>query len=192
MAKEAPKKEEAAAAPAGKSNMKKIIVIVLVLVLVLAVAGVGAVLMLKKKAKSADGEEAAAEQTHETAAFDPHKPPVFVAMEPFTVNLQPENGEQFLQVVATLRVQNDKIGEEVKVFMPQIRHEVLSLLSGKKASEVTTPDGRKELAKNIREIVNEILGWTPPKKKKKSADDEEGSADGAPVMGVFFTQFIVQ
>ncbi|WP_018606627.1 flagellar basal body-associated FliL family protein [Uliginosibacterium gangwonense] len=193
MAKEAPKKEEAPApVPAGKSNMKKIIVMVLILVLVLAVAGVGAVLMLKKKSKAADGEEATAEQTHEAAAFDPHKPPVFVAMEPFTVNLQPENGEQFLQVVATLRVQNDKIGEEVKVFMPQVRHEVLSLLSGKKASEVTTPDGRKELAKDIRDIVNNVLGWTPPKKKKKSVDDGEAGDDGAPVVGVFFTQFIVQ
>lgn len=193
MAKEAPKKDEAAA-PAGKSNFKKILVIGIVVVLVVALAGVGAIVLLKKKAP-AGGEEANAEQTHEKPKFDPHKPPVFVAMEPFTVNLQPENGEQYLQVVATLKVDDEKTGEEVKVYMPQIRHEVLSLLADKKASEVTSPDGREQLAKDIRGIVNEILGWTPPKKKKKKGADDEGSDDdssGAPIKGVFFTQFIVQ
>jgi len=190
MAKEAPKKEDpAAAAPAAKSG-KKMIIIIIVVVLVLAIAGVGVLLLLKKKSKPAEGEEAATEQTHETAKFDPHKPPVFLPMEPFTVNLQSDMGEQFLQVVATMRVADDKVGEQIKVFMPQIRHEVLSLLAGKKAAEITSPEGRETLAEEIRGIVNDVLGWEPPKKKKKS-EDAHGS-DGAPVMGVFFTQFIVQ
>lgn len=192
MAKEAPKKEEAAApaAPPAKSSKKLIILIVLVVV-ILAVAGAGVVLLMKKKAKAAEGEEAVAEETaHEEAQFDPKKPPVFVPMEPFTVNLQAEAGEQFLQVVATMRVADDKIGEQIKVFMPQIRHEVLSLLAGKKASEITTPEGREGLAEEIRGLVNDVLGWEPPKKKKK-AEGSHGN-DGAPVVGVFFTQFIVQ
>lgn len=190
MAKEAPKKEEAGAPPAKSS--KKLIIMIIVLVLVLAIAGVGVLLLLKKKAKPAEGEEAAAtEQTHETAKFDPHKPPVFIPMEPFTVNLQSDTGDQFLQVVATMRVSDDKIGEQIKVFMPQIRHEVLSLLAGKKAAEIVSPDGREALAEEIRGIVNDVLGWEPPKKKKKT-EDAHGGSDGAPVMGVFFTQFIVQ
>lgn len=190
MAKEAPKKEEAAGAPPAKSS-KKLIIMIVVLVVILAVAGAGVLMLMKKKAKPTEGEEAEApEQTHETAKFDPHKPPVFLPMEPFTVNLQPENGEQFLQIVATMRVADDKIGEQVKVFMPQIRHEVLSLLAGKKASEITSPEGREALAEEIRGIVNDVLGWEPPKKKKKSSGGE--GSDGAPVIGVFFTQFIVQ
>ncbi len=192
MAKEAPKKEEAPAAPPpAKSSKKKLIIMIVIAVVILAVLGAGALLMLKKKAKAAEGEEAAAtEEAHDAVKFDPKKPPVFVPMEPFTVNLQAEAGEQFLQVVATMRVADDKVGEQIKTFMPQIRHEVLSLLAGKKASEITSPEGREGLAEEIRGIVNDVLGWEPPKKKKK-AEDSHGS-DGAPVIGVFFTQFIVQ
>lgn len=187
--KEAPKKEEAATNVPAKSS-KKLLLLIVIGVLVLAVVGLGAVLVLKKKDKAATEEEAAAEETTH-AKFDPHKPPVFLPMEPFTVNLQPENGEQFLQVVISLRVTDDKTGEQVKVFMPQIRHEILSLLSSKKSSEITSQEGRESLAEEMREIINSILGWTPPKKKKKASSGNE-SSDDAPVAGVFFTQFIVQ
>ena len=186
--KEAPKKEEVATSVPAKSG-KKMILLIMVGVLVFAVVGLGTVLILKKKGKASTEEESVAEETS-TAKFDPHKPPVFLPMEPFTVNLQPENGEQFLQVVISLRVVDEKIGEQIKVFMPQIRHEILSLLSSKKSSEITSQEGRESLAEEMRGIINSILGWTPPKKKKKASSGND--IDGAPVAGVFFTQFIVQ
>lgn len=195
--KEAPKKDEAAAeaAPPAKKSKKMLILIVLVVVLLGLIAG-GAFMLLGKKKAAADGEEEeVAEETHAAAkkwpAFDPSKPPVFMPLEPFTVNLQPENGEQFLQVVASVRVIDMTVGDTVKTFMPQIRHEVLSLLAGKKASEITTPEGREDLAEEMKEIMNDVLGWEPaPKKKgkKKAAEEEEVG----PVVSVFFTQFIVQ
>jgi len=188
--KEAKKKEEPAEATPKKS--KKMLIIVVALVVV--IGGLAAALLLvmgKKSGDNAGHEEQAAEETNaEHPKFDPHKPPIFVALEPFTVNLAPEDGnEQYLQVVASLRVADDKVGEEVKAFMPEIRHEVLSLLAGKKSSEITTPDGREELADDIKDICNEVMGWEPPssKRKKKSEPEETG-----PVISVYFTQFIVQ
>lgn len=185
--KEAPKKEEVATSVPAKSR-KKMLLLIVIGVLVLAVASLGAVLILKKKGKAATEEETVAEEPS-TAKFDPHKLPVFLPMEPFTVNLQPENGEQFLQVVISLRIEDEKTGEQVKIFMPQIRHEILALLSSKKSSEITSQEGRESLAEEMRDIINSILGWTPPKKKKKASSGK--GSDGAPVAGVFFTQFIV-
>jgi len=187
------KKEEPAGEAAPRKSKKMLIIIVGAVVLLAVVAVAAVMLMGKKKTDGGDGKDDTEETTSAHAKFDPHKPPVFVALEPFTVNLSSENGNdgQYLQVVASLRVGDEKIGEEVKAYMPQIRHEVLSLLAGKKASEITSPDGREQLASDIKDICNEVMGWEPPtnKKKKKGAAAEEATG---PVVSVYFTQFIVQ
>lgn len=191
--KEAPKAEAAAEAAPPPKKSKKLLILIVLVVLVLGLVGGGAVMLLKKKAP-AEGEEAVAEESshakHQWPEYDPSKPPVFMALDAFTVNLQPENGEQYLQVVASVRVIDAHVGDTVKSFMPQIRHEILSLLAGKKASEITTPEGREDLAEEMKEIMNEVLGWEPPANKKKTKGHDEEPV--GPVVSVFFTQFIVQ
>lgn len=195
--KETDKKDDtpAEASPAPKKG-KKLLIIIVIAVVLLGLIGAGAFMWLGKHKSADDSAEGAtaAETTAHTPQkwpeFDPSKPPVFLALEPFTVNLEPENGEQFLQVVASLRVIDAPTGDKIKAFMPQIRHEILSLLAGKKASEITSPADREDLALEMKDIVNEIMGWTPPpkaKKKKGNAAEPVG-----PVVSVFFTQFIVQ
>jgi flagellar FliL protein len=201
--KEAPKKEkekDGGTAEEAPKKSKKLLIIIVAAVVLLGLIGGGAFFMFKKK-PAAEGENGAAPTAEETASkdsaehawpkFDPSKPPVFVPLEPFTVNLQDENGEQYLQVVASVRVIDDKVGEEVKKFMPQIRHEILTLLAGKKASDIMAPDDREALADEIKDTINEIMGWTAPdtSKKKKTA---AGREQVGPVVAVFFTQFIIQ
>jgi flagellar protein FliL len=185
MAKEAPKKDESAPPPAKRS--KKMLFIVLGAVVVSIVVGlVVGKLMFSHKA-SAEGEDAQAEHKEAPHKTEPGKPPVFVNLDPFTVNLQSDSGaEQYLQAVATLRVTDEKTGEELKLYMPQIRHEILSIMAAKTAADVGSLDGRKKLAEEIRDVTNEVLGYKPSK-RKKGGDDED-----SPVMAVFFTQFIVQ
>lgn len=191
--KEAPKKTEAAGDAPPPRKSKKLLILVVLAVVVLAIAGAGAFLLLGKK-KAAEGEEAEATESqhasHSWPKFDPSAPPVFMPLEPFTVNLQAENGEQFLQVVISVRVIDAHVGDTVKSYMPQIRHEILALLAGKRASEITTPEGREDLANEMKDIMNDILGWEPPPKKKSRKGKEE--SEPGPVVGVFFTQFIVQ
>lgn len=202
--KEAPKKdaEEAEVAAPPPKRSKKLLILIVIAVVVLALIGTGVFMLLgkKKTAAAADGEEeVVAEETahpaHKWPEFDPTKDPVFMPLEPFTVNLQAENGEQFVQVVASLRVLDAHTGDKIKAFMPQIRHEILSLLSGKKASEITPPEGREALADEMKDVINTIMGWEPPpapkKKGKKKSGEHEPEAVG-PVVSVFFTQFIVQ
>lgn len=194
--KEAAKKDEAeeVAAPPKKSKKLLIIIIGVAVLTLIAGAGIGYVLGHKKAAApdAAHGDEAVAEE-QEKKKEEPRKPPVFVALEPFTVNLQPDSttGEQFLQVVVSLRVTDEKKGEELKVYMPQIRHEILSLAGSKKASEIISPDGRDILAEDIKDVVNDVLGYEAPRQSRRKKKEAEPDPD-APVMSVFFTQFIVQ
>jgi flagellar protein FliL len=177
-----------------KGRRKKLILIVVAAVAVLAV-GAGAVLFLLA---SPSGEQ-------KEVKHQPAQAPLFVNLEPFTVNLQPEDGDKYLQVVTTLKIADKAVEDRVKVYMPEVRHRILLLLSGKKPSQLGTPEGRELLATEIRDEVNRILGTADGKNAKAStptkpigkvsakfaADSHTGTRDGA-VTGVLFTSFIIQ
>jgi len=95
----APAKSDAAEGEAPKGGKKKLIIIIVVAVLVLAIGGGAAFFMLNKKkhAEGEDGEDDSAHHEPPKIKVDPSKPPVFVPLEQFTVNLAPEDGEHFLQ-----------------------------------------------------------------------------------------------
>ena len=104
-------------------------------------------------------------------------PPVFVPIDSFTVNLQPENGEQYLQIAFTLQVANAEEMDSIKLNMPKVRSRLLLLLSGKKASELNTVEGKQQLAAEIVAQVNQPF-------------DEKGPEQD--VTDVLFTAFIIQ
>ena len=104
------------------------------------------------------------------------KPPVFERLEAFTVNLSGE-GEHYLQVEISLKVSDAKVGEDIKLYMPEIRDRVLLLLSSKHAEELATPQGKVKLSEEIRAQVNKPLNLQAP---------------GEGVVGVFFTSFVIQ
>lgn len=109
---------------------------------------------------------------------EPSGPPVFLVVDPFTVNLQPDGaGDQYLQVAFSLQVGGEKDVEAIKLYLPQMRSRLLLLLSGKKASEISTVEGKKKLADEILDQVKQP--FTPGGKPQK-------------VMNVFFTSFVIQ
>jgi flagellar FliL protein len=67
--------------------------------------------------------------------------------------------------------------EIIKTNMPKVRSRLLLLLSGKRASEINTPDGKQQLSK---EIIEQI---------KMPFDDKGPEQD---VTDVLFTSFIIQ
>lgn len=106
------------------------------------------------------------------------KPPVFIVVEPFTVNLTPgEAGEQYLQVALTLQVADQTQVDRIKLYMPQVRSRVLMLLSSKKASEISSVEGKKKLSEEI--IAQVALPFTPQGEPQVVSD-------------VFFTSFVIQ
>ena len=155
-------------APVAKKSRKKLFLLV-ALVLLLAGGGGAAAWYFMGSKPAADATKA--------AKAEPPKPPVFVVMEPFTVNLQNDGVEQFLQLAFTLQVASSEQVELIKVYNPQVRSRLLLLLSSKKATEINTADGKKKLSADIMATVNQP--FTAGGKKQEVTD-------------VFFTSFVIQ
>ena len=181
-AKPAEAAESANAVPPRKSK-KLLVIIAAALVLFLAVGGAAAFFLMKGHNNN-DAEDG--EVTSEKAKIDKKKgakevAPVYVALDAFTVNLVPENGDQFLQLMISVEAADLHVGDKLKAYTPKLRNNIMMLLSGKKASELITKDGKEALANEIRDQINEIL---EPGSKEKGED--------APVKEVLFTSFIIQ
>lgn len=173
---------------------KKLLIIVLVLVVVLLLAGIGVVTLLLLK-KGGGHEEAAAPAPAPAeviaappGAVDLTKPPTFVPLDPFVVNLAAGEGDRLLQVVIALRVIDAKTGEGLKGFMPEIRHRINLILRGKLPSELGTPEGQEALAVRIAEDINEILGFPP----NRGGARPIGAVPGVPIQAVLFNSIIIQ
>ena len=188
MAKAPAKAEEGGDVPKKKGKLGLIIVIVLV-VIVLALGALVALLLLKGgKDKPADehAQQAAPAQVQMAGTVDLTKPPTFVPLDAFTVNLRRDEGDHYLQVVAVLRVADATMDATLKAFMPEIRHRINLLLSSKLPSEIATIEGRQALALTITEQINEALGFKPMR------DATGQPVPNGPVHSVLFTSFIIQ
>jgi flagellar FliL protein len=169
-----PKMKADGAEPKSK---KKLMIIIAAVVLVVGAGGGGAAWFLTRGASAASGASASAEPEKKSHKAKKAEPPVFVPVEPFTVNLQQESGDQYLQTAFTLQVDHAEEAELIKTNMPQVRSRLLLLLSSKKASELTSTEGKKALSDEIITAVNQP--FTP-------------RGEPQDVTGVFFTSFIVQ
>jgi flagellar protein FliL len=112
----------------------------------------------------------------EAAPQKVEKAPTFLNLDAFTVNLQQEIGEQYLQVTLTVKTSDDGASEAMKLHMPEIRNRLLLLLSSKKPSELLTVPGKVQLAE---EILREVKQPVP-------------EALRANVLAVYFTSFVIQ
>lgn len=183
MAKAPSKPETAGGETAPKKKSKLLLVLIIVLLLVALLIG-GLLGWRWWIVKSKGGGE------HSTDAppvrVDLPKPPTFVELDPFTVNLHRDEGDHYLQVVIALRVADPKLGDGLKGFMPEIRHRINMLLSSKLPSEVTTIEGRELLALNIMDETNAALGYPP------TPDSSGRLTSNGPVQAVLFNSFIIQ
>lgn len=166
-------------APKAKSK-KKLIIIIVAAVLVLAGGGGAAWYFLGHKSEahksSKEGKEEAAEK-EEKAEESEHAEPAFLKLETFTVNLNPEEGEKYLQVDITLNPKDKDEGAFLEAHMPQVRNRVLMLLTSKKASEISSMEGKSELSRELTAQINRPY-----------------TTNGKPlkVSEAFFTSFIIQ
>lgn len=98
----------------------------------------------------------------EEAKAPPAAPPKFVALEPFTVNLQHDEGEKFLQIGITLKVTDPELEEKIKLRMPEIRSHLLFLLSSKHVADLMPAEGKTKLAQEITVETSNVLGLPAP------------------------------
>jgi flagellar FliL protein len=141
----AAKKEEAPVAVAAPKSKKKLIIIVVAAVVVIGAAA-GWFLTREKPAHT------------ETAKATAPKEPKFIPLETFTVNLQHEELDQYLQVNISLKVMEPELEDKIKAVLPEIRSKLNLLLSSKRPSELVTVAGKKKLAVDIATEANSVLG----------------------------------
>lgn len=152
MVQDVAKKEEPDPLPIevkSKLKNKKMILIIIGSVLVLAIAG-GAGWYFTK----GDNQAKKSEKKISKSAVEPK----FIPLEPFTVNLQRETADQFLQIGITLKILQPELEEKIKQNLPEIRSRLLVLLSGKFPSELTNSKGKKKLANEIIAETETVLG----------------------------------
>jgi flagellar FliL protein len=171
-----PKADAAVAvAPGGKN---KLFMMIGAAVLVLGLGGgAGWYFMHGSSAEESAGPARKGHDGGSKKKKDKEVPPEYLAIEPFTVNLQPETGDQYLQVAFTLQVGGVEQAEVIKTNMAKVRSRVLLLLSGKKASEINTVEGKQQLAGEILAVVKQPFA---------EHGDEQDVSD------VLFTSFIIQ
>ena len=178
MAKEAKPAAEVVAVAPPKKSKKLLIMIAAALVLILVIGGGGVLFIMKKNSANADAEGEVASETSKSAKKESAKEaaPIYVALDAFTVNLV---GEQFLQLILSVEVSDLLTGDKVKTHTPKIRNNVMLLLSGKQVSDLVTREGKETLAKEIRDLMNEVL-------------EPEAKKGEGPIKDVLFTSFIMQ
>jgi flagellar FliL protein len=135
----------------GKKPKSKLVLFIIIGVIVLAVAGFAATKLMGGSSKPKSDDHAEAAEVEE----GPAKLPVYLTIEPFVVNLQPENGDFYLQVSMTLQLPTQKTADTLKLYMPQVRSRLLMLLSSKKSSELITSDGKEKLRDDIIDELSE-------------------------------------
>lgn len=200
---------EGAAAPQGK---KKLIIIIVAALLVLVLGGGAAAFFMMKSHADADAAEEGDDTEHAEPAKKAKKPeakkddhagpPTFVPLDPFVVNLADKDVERYAQVGINLQVDDPKVAEEMKGYMPAIRNAVLMILAHKSAEDILSTEGKQKLAEEIRREAARAMGYeiedpdaeepedeeSPKKKKKKKKKVEPYN----PIVHVHYSNFIIQ
>lgn len=188
--------------PADAKPKSKKLLFIIIGVVVLALVGAGAAFfLLKKGASEEEGEDGAAEEVHAPAPpkRDPKTPPTFLPMDAMVVNLADPGGNRFAQLAITLQLDDPKIAEDMKVYMPAIRNAILLLLSQRTAEQMLAVQGKEDLSQDIIAEVSAIMGYDYEDPREAA---EEAPSQGKkpkrkravynPIAGVLFSSFIVQ
>lgn len=121
--------------------------------------------------------ERAALQASRPAAAVPQAP-LLVSVAPMTVNLRNDrDGPTMLYVGFNLEVGNEDTRKLLELYMPKIRSQLLTVLSGQDSNELATPQGKEALATRILQLLRATLASGPGE---------------AQLLAVLYTDFIVQ
>jgi flagellar FliL protein len=147
------------------------LLILLLALVVVAGSCAGTYIYISQNATAGDGKKS------EPAEPKPQAPRL-VNIAPMTVNLVNERDEQSLLYVGfALEVADDATLALLQQYMPQVRSQLLTLLSGQNTTQLITPQGKAALAERILQTLKQPLAPQQPPPS---------------VLRVLYTDFIVQ
>jgi len=166
---------------AGKKKLPLKLIIIVACVLI-AGGGAGAFFMMGEKSEEhpavsdtdepADGEAAEGEET--AASGEAY---YFSLDPPFVVNFTGKSRARFLQVSIEGLTRDGKVKENITKHFPQVRNNLVLLLSSKTYDELITQEGKAALRKQVLKEIQKVL---------EAETGKEGVED------VFFTSFVMQ
>jgi flagellar protein FliL len=191
-----------ASAPA-RPGRKKLLMLIAAAVLVAGAAGGGGFMVWKKRQAAAAAAEAAAagegEEAEDVADAAPRKatsakgPPAFLPLDAFVVNLADRDTERFAQIGITLELDDPKVADKLKAYMPAIRNGILMVLAHKTSGELLTRPGKEKLAAEVMHAAVRPLGIElEGDEEAKPGADKKTPLEESPVRHVHFSSFIIQ
>jgi flagellar protein FliL len=163
--------QQATVQPAAPGPMKRIILIVLIALLAAGAAGAGTWFFMSR-------HEPAPAPAQTTSAAPALAIPVFFPLEPMTVNLQSDDGQQhYLRIGLTLKLNDPKVQQQLTDHMPEVRSRVLLALSNKHPDDLAPLEGKRALATELKTLIEQ--------------PNDKGAAPIS-IDDVLFTEFVVQ
>lgn len=187
------KKPEAEIAAAPPKKKGKWLLFIIIGIVGLALGGGGTFLLVKKQAPAAAEEGAEAAAGKKKAEIN--TPPAFYKFDKaFTVKLQTEQQEAYLQTEVQLKLLDARGQDLAKQYEPELKHRITLTLMSKKASDIGSAAGVQRLANELRDVANRtIAAPLPPKGKPAGEAEPADTAEAdAPVQSVLFSTFIIQ
>ncbi|MDX1519669.1 MAG: flagellar basal body-associated FliL family protein, partial [Gammaproteobacteria bacterium] len=103
----------------------------------------------------------------------------YFSLDPaFVVNFQGKSRARYLQVNIDGMTRNEEVKLDVTKHLPQIRNNVVLLLSSQEYEFLMKPEGKDTLRKSLLKEINNIL------------ENETGAEDA--VEDIYFTSFVMQ
>ncbi len=172
----------------GKSSNKMLMIIIIVVLLLIVILGAVAAFLLL----SGDEEEAATTtaQTQKVQSAPPVQKRsyssavseqsrklsqigVLYPLDTFTVNLKSDNGRRYLKVTMDLELSGQELTAELDNKTAVIRDRIIRILTSKTLEEVSSRKGKDKLTQQIKDALNAML-------------------DDGQILGVYFTEFVIQ
>lgn len=134
----------------GKSKL------IIIIAVVLLVAGAAVAFFLMDS--GSDDSAAAGEEAAEAGAEVEKGPAIYVGVpEAITSNIPGKSKNRTVQIKMNFMVRSSEAEDAVKQHMPQLKNDVLMLVSQQSADELKTPEGREKLQQQALETVQETL-----------------------------------
>ncbi len=146
--------------------------------------------------------QASASAKKEAKPAEPNS--IYVAMDPsLVVNFgSPGAKLRYLRADIVLRLLDPATEELVKLHMPQLRHNMLMLLSGQTDETVSSFEGKEKIRLQALEQVRSIIKAQPPvthgeekksdEENKEAAELEKEKKETGGVTDLLFNNFVVQ
>jgi len=137
-----------------KGGSKKLIIIIAAVVLI----GAGAAAFFLLGGEETTSEEFTEEELAEQEAVQELGPAIYVGVpNAITANLPGVKKSRTVQVKMSFMVRSEEAKQNVRLHMPQLKNDVLMLVSQNNADELKTPEGRIKLQQAALETVQKTM-----------------------------------